>query len=106
VCRSPAAKSVGIVATPAFTPPEVVSDAVTHRVRASVGLKALDVQAQALGACPQVRVLKPALVGEQRVVHLPERVLMRRRIGRRPPGRATARRRRGRVVPAGVPDGA
>jgi hypothetical protein len=48
--------------------PEVVSDAVTHRVRAPVGLEALDVQGQALGACPQVRVRKPALVGEQRVV--------------------------------------
>jgi hypothetical protein len=44
--------------------PEVVSDAVTHRVRASVRLEALDVPAQALAACPQVRVLKPALVGE------------------------------------------
>ena len=63
---------------PCLTPPEVVSDAVTHRVRASVGLEALDVQTQAPGACPQERALKPALVGEQRVVHLPERVLTRR----------------------------
>jgi hypothetical protein len=40
-----------------------------------------------------VRVLNPALVGEQRVVHLPERVLTRRRLGRRPPARAAATRR-------------
>ena len=79
-------------------PPEVVSDAVTHRVRASVGLAALDVQTQALGACPHVRALKPTLVGEQRVVHLPERVLTRRRLGRRPPGRAKAERRRCRDI--------
>ena len=79
-------------------PPEVVSDAVTHRVRASVGLEAHDVQTQAPGACPQERVLKPTLVGEQRVVHLPERVLTRRRLGRRPPGRAQAGRRRCRDI--------
>ena len=97
MCRSPAAKSLGVVATPA-SPPEVVSDAVTHRVRASVGLEALDVQTQALGACPQVRALKPAPVGEQRVVHLPERVLTRRRLGRRPSGRAKAGRRRCRDI--------
>ena len=42
--------------------------------------------------------LKPALVGEQRVVHLPERVLTRRRLGRRPPGRAQAGRRRCRDI--------
>jgi hypothetical protein len=94
VCRWPAAKSVGVVATLPH-PPEVVSDAVTHRVRTSVGLEALDVQTQALGACPQVRALKPALVGEQRVVHLPERVLTRRpsagdRPAERKPGAAVA----------------
>ena len=83
---------------------DVASDAVTHRVRASVGHEALDVQAQALGACPQVPVLKPALVGEQRVVHLPERVLTRRRLGRRLPGRDSQappwpRHRSGRLSP-------
>jgi hypothetical protein len=97
VCRSPAAKSVGIVATCLHPTPEVVSDAVAHRVRASVGLEALDVQVQALGACPQMRVLKPALVGEQHVVHLSERVLTRRRLGRLPPAE-TASRRRGRHI--------
>jgi hypothetical protein len=75
VCRSPPANSVGVVATVRSPQPEVVSDAVTHRVRTSVGLEALDVQAQALGACLPVRVLKPTLLGEQRVVRLPERVL-------------------------------
>ena len=79
-------------------PPEVVSDAVTDSVRASVGLAALDVQTQALGACPHVRALKPTLVGEQRVVHLPERVLTRRRLGRRPPDQAKAERRRCRDI--------
>jgi hypothetical protein len=45
--------------------PEAVSDAVTQRVRPSVGRATLDDQTQALGACPHLRVLKPALVGER-----------------------------------------
>ena len=52
--------------------------------------------AQAPGACPHGQILKPTLAGEQRVVHLPEHVLTRRRLGRPPPGAAAARRCRGR----------
>jgi hypothetical protein len=98
LCAAPSPRRASASSPPLPHPPEVVSDAVTYRVRASVGLEALDAQTQALGACPRVRALKPALVGEQRVVHLPERVLRRRRLGRRPPGRAKAGRRRCRDI--------
>jgi hypothetical protein len=98
LCAARPPRRASALSPPLPHPPEVVSDAVTHRVRTSVGLQARDVQTHALGACPQVRVLKPALVGEQRVVHLPERVLTRRRLGRRPPGRAKAGRRRCRDI--------
>ena len=44
-------------------------------VVAAVGVEARDVEAEPLRARPQVRILEPALVGEQRVVHRPERAL-------------------------------
>ena len=64
---------------------EVALDAVAHRVAAAVGVKALEVEPELLGPAPQVRVLEPRLVGEQRVVHLPEAAL-----APRPPRRRTA----------------
>ena len=75
--------AVGVVATPARTPAR--KDAFTrgeHGVGAAVGVEALDVEPERLGARPQVRVLEPALVGEQRVVHRPERALQGGRLGR------------------------
>ena len=71
------------------------TDALTrgeHRVGAAVGVEALDVEPELLGARPQVRVLEPALVGEQRVVHRPEA---------RPAAPRPRRRRRPRT-PAGA----
>ena len=78
----PSTNAVGVVTTPARTPSEVALDALGHGVGAPVGLEALEVEAERLGARPQVRVLEAALVGEQRVVHLPERALARGRLGR------------------------
>ncbi len=63
------------------------------RVRAAVGVEPRDVEPQPRRARPQVRVLQPSLVGEQRVVHRPERVLERRRL-RRAGGGERARMRR------------
>ena len=65
------------------------------RRAAAVGLEALDVQARARAARPQVRVVEPALVGEQRVVQRPERALVARpprRRARGPGPRVLARR--------------
>ena len=54
---------------------EVGRDPRGHRGVAAVGVEAREVEAEPLGPRPQVRVLEPALVGEQRVVHLPEGAL-------------------------------
>ncbi len=51
-------------------------------VVAAVGVEARDVESEPLRARPQVRILEPALVGEQRLVHLPEGALPARRLGR------------------------
>ena len=51
-------------------------------VVAAVGVEAREVEPEPLRARPQVRVLEPALVGEQRVVHRPERALAAGRLGR------------------------
>ena len=60
---------------------EVGADARGHRGVAPVGVEAREVEPEPLGARPQVRVLQPALVGEQRVVHRPERALAARGLG-------------------------
>ena len=54
---------------------------VAHRVAAPVGVEALEVEPERPGTLPQVRILEPALVGEQQVVHLPEAALEPRRLG-------------------------
>ena len=66
----------------AHAPAEVARAPVRRRRRAPVGVEAREVEPEPLGARPQVRVLEAALVGEQRVVHRPERVLARGRLGR------------------------
>src|SRR3954447_13260337 len=55
--------------------PEVRGDAGFHRLRAAVGVEARDVEPEPLRTFPEVRVLEPPLVGEQRVVHGPEGAL-------------------------------
>ena len=91
---------------------EVGGDPLLDRLRAPVGVEARDVEPEALGALPQVRVLEAALVGEQRVVHRPERALRRRRLGRRggrrgraggSRGRGSGGRRRAAAARAGAP---
>ena len=71
--RTPSANRVGVVATPARTPARQ-SAAIRglDGLRAAVGVEARDIEPEPLGALPQMRVLEAALVGEQRVVHLPE----------------------------------
>src|SRR5215210_5895675 len=54
---------------------EVGGDATLDRLGVAVGVEAADVEPQALGALPQLWVLEPSLVGEERVVHGPERAL-------------------------------
>jgi hypothetical protein len=61
----------------------VALDARLHLVAAPVGVEALEVEPELLGARPQVGVVDAALVGEQRVVEGPERTLQRGRLGRR-----------------------
>ena len=51
------------------------------RLRAAVGLEAVEVEPQALRPLPQVGVVEVGLVLEQRVVHLPEAPLQGRRLG-------------------------
>src|SRR5665213_2129292 len=51
-------------------------------VLAAVALEALEVEAERLRACPEVRVVHAAAVREQRVVELPEPALQGRRLGR------------------------
>jgi hypothetical protein len=60
---------------------EVLADPRAHGVGAPVGVEALDVEPEAFRADPQVRVLEPALVVEQGVVHGPERALGGCRLG-------------------------
>src|SRR3954452_15010753 len=48
--------------------PDVALHALGHRVRPPVGLEALDVEPEPLGALPEVGVGEPALVGIERVV--------------------------------------
>src|SRR5439155_8460004 len=60
---------------------EVRLDPLPDRVGAAISLEAIEVEAELPGALPQVRIVEPALVGEQRVVHLPEAVLERRGLG-------------------------
>ena len=89
-CSVPSRNALGVVTTPARTPER--KSALTrrdHRVRAAVGVEAGDVEPEPFGALPQVRVLEPALVGEQRVVHRPERALQRGGLGGA--GRGTTR---------------
>src|SRR5690349_21212391 len=69
---------------------EVPLDPGEDRLRAAVGVEALDVEAEGPRALPQVRIVEPPLVGVERVVHGPEGVLERRRLGgagRRPRAR-------------------
>ena len=74
--------------------PDPAAELVTHPrgdlPGAPVGVEAGHVEAQALRACPQMRVLQPAGIGEQRVVERPEGSLQggglgraRRRVGAR-----------------------
>src|SRR5690349_21748178 len=58
---------------------EVTLDARRHGLRAAVGLKPLQVEAEGADALPEVRVVEVALVAEQRVVHLPKAPLQRGR---------------------------
>ena len=51
--------TVGVVARRAHAAVELLSHAVGDRVRAAVGLEAREVEAERLGARPQVRVLEP-----------------------------------------------
>src|SRR4051794_17159015 len=59
---------------------KVGGDAALDRPGAAVGVEAVDVEPPALGALPQLRVLEPSLVGEERVVHGPEGALRARRL--------------------------
>src|SRR3954451_9802817 len=69
---------------------EVGGDAALDRLGAAGGVEAGGGEAQALGAPAPLRVLEPSLVGEERVVHGPERALHARRLrggGSRPGAR-------------------
>ena len=80
-CSSPSTNTLGVVATPARMPPRKRALDRARRRLASVGVEARHVEPEPLRARPQVRVLETALVGEQRVVHRPERVLSAGRLG-------------------------
>src|SRR3954454_14274433 len=73
--------------------PEVGGDAALDGLGAAVGIEARDVEPQPLRALPELRVLEAAGVGEQRVVHGPDRALGRRGLGGRcrGPGARVAR---------------
>ena len=80
--RSPSTKSVGVVATPARTPAfQSAAMRSSHRLGAAVRVETRDVETETFGPLPQVRILEPSLVGEQRVVHLPEAPLQAGRLG-------------------------
>ena len=72
---------------------EVAPDSRLGLRPAPVGVEALEVELERARSLPQVGILEPALVGEQQVVHLPEALLPRRRLGRarRRPGARVAR---------------
>src|SRR5215211_4420594 len=53
------------------------------RIGAPVRIEATEVETEALGALPEVRIVDPAAVGVKRVAHLPERALQPGRLGRR-----------------------
>jgi len=73
-----------VVATPARTPaPELLVDAGRDGVRAPIDVEAGEIEPEPLGRLPQVRVLEPPLIGEERVVHRPEGALETRRLGAR-----------------------
>ena len=94
---APRRTASGVVTTPARTPDwKSRAHAVGDGLAAPVGLEPLEVEPELRGALPQVRILEPPLVGEQQVVHLPEAVLERRRLGRacRRPGPRVTRAHR------------
>ena len=73
-------------------------------------VETLEIEPEPLCARPQVWVLEPCLVGEQRVVHLPEAALQRRRLGRagrrpRPAGGSSGPGSGGTRSAAGSPRG-
>ena len=79
--------------TPARTPARKSRcTRVKHGVAAAVALEALEIEPEPLRALPQMRVLESPLIGEQRVVHLPEAALQPGRLGRagRGPGARVA----------------
>ena len=74
--------------TPQRTPARNEAFAREHGVGAAVGVEALHIEAERLCAGPQMRVLESPLVGEQRVVHAPERALQSRRLAAHAAGHA------------------
>jgi hypothetical protein len=66
---------------------EVAADADRNGVRATIGLKTLEVEGKLLDALPEVRVIDVAAVGVERLDHLEEGALQGRRLGRRVQGR-------------------
>ena len=81
-CSSPSTNRVGVVGTPARTPPRKSAEtrAATAGSRRSASKRATS-RPSASRAGPQVRILEMGLVGEQRVVHRPEGVLPPGRLG-------------------------
>src|SRR5438477_730947 len=75
---------------------EVAPYTLPHGIAAALGLEALKVEIQLTSAAPEMGILEPGRIAEQRVVHLPEAALPRRRLGgagRRPgPGVAGSNR--------------
>ena len=65
---------------------EVATDALGDRGGAAIGLEALEVELEPLGALPEVGVVDPAAVGVDRVDHLEESALEPGRLGRRVQG--------------------
>ena len=87
------ANSVGVVTTPARTPERKsrCTRSSTASLRRSASKRSRS-SPSVRGALPQVGILQPGLIGEQRVVHLPEAALARGclgRAGRRPGPRMT-----------------
>ena len=91
--RRSAANTVGVVTTPARTPEwkSRLTRSRTASLRRSASKRSRS-SPSSCGPVPQVRVLEPGLVGEQRVVHLPEAALGAGRLGgaRRRPGARVA----------------
>ena len=103
----PAQNRLGVLTTPARTPgQEVALHPLAHGLAAPVGLEAIQVEPEPLGALPQVGILQPGGVGEQEVVHLPEAALAPGRLGRargRPGARVAGLDREVAKHPAHVP---